>query len=231
MTKRSLHLIVVNAILFVIISFLITYAIFFCTTTAFPIRHIKVHGQYQHVKIVDIERLTTPYVKTSFFDVDLLTIKQALLTLPWLQSVSVTRVWPATLNVVLQERIPVAIWNGDHLMTREAVLFSADVETFLNTLPIFLGPRGTEEEMLKKYSEFNEILSPLGLHIHQLRLTSNRVWSIRLDNDVELMLGENNADERLRRFVGVYTKIVTSNRSRAKRFDLRYGDGVAVAWQ
>ena len=231
MMKRSRRIIVLNVTLFFIVCCLITYVIIFRATASFPIQHIKVHGQYQHIKTADIQHLVAPYLRVSFFNVDLFAIKQALLTLPWLESASVTRVWPSTLNIVLQERRPVAIWNGDHLMTQEAVLFSANVENFLNTLPILLGPRGTEEEMLKKCSEFNEILSPLGLHIHQLRLTSNRVWSIRLDNDVELMLGENNADERLRRFVGVYTKIVTSNRSRAKRFDLRYGDGVAVAWQ
>ncbi len=57
------------------------------------------------------------------------------------------------------------------------------------------------------------------------------VWSMHLDNDVELMLGENDATGRLLRFVAVYPKILTAKNHSARRFDLRYGDGVAVKWR
>lgn len=194
----------------------------------FPIRSIKVHGHYEHVDRVQIEQLVLPHVQSSFFALDLKPIKHSLLTMPWLESVSVSRVWPDRLVIRLQERKPVAIWDSAHLMTADGVVFSSNVEEFVGNLPIFNGPRNSQGTMLAKYREFSAILAPLDLHIKRLQLTSSMVWSMTLDNDVRVMLGDNDMTARLQRFEKVYSKIETAKHGRAKQFDLRYGDGVAV---
>ena len=229
--NRPMRLVVINIVLFTLLAICVWCLLTLGSAASFPIQHIKIHGNYKHIDRAQIERLVKPHVGSSFFRVDLNNIKHALLTETWLKSAKVTRIWPNQLIITLDERSPVAIWNSEHLMTSQGVVFSSDAEAFMSTLPMLSGPRDKEAFMFEKYNEFNAILSPLDLHINQLLLTSSMVWSMRLDNDVELMLGENDARGRLLRFVAVYPKILTAKHHRAKRFDLRYGDGVAVKWR
>lgn len=223
--------VVINVVVFTLIGLFFWFVFSLRSPRAFPIQTVKVVGQYQHIEHAKIKQLVQPLTDKSFFNVDIKTIRDELLQLSWLESANVMRVWPNRLVITLNERTPIAIWNGQHLMTKDAVLFGSQPEEFVTKLPELIGPVGQENEMLKKYRVFSRILSPLDLHIKQLRLTSSGVLSLRLANGIVIMLGDHDAQVRLGRFVSAYPALKMSRHDRAKRVDLRYGDGIAVRWR
>ena len=122
-----------------------------------------------------------------------------------------------------------ARWNQSGLITPSGDVFYPDQKTLPTDLPVFIGSKENSKAMIKSFETFSNVLRPLDLHISELRLTSTKVWSIRLDNGTNVTLGRDNLVPRLTRFERVYSKIFGDKV--AASVDLRYPHGLAVKWQ
>jgi cell division protein FtsQ len=229
--KNPIRFALINIVIVLVVGLLCFFVLTLNNASLFPISHVKVIGDYSHVDRAEVEQIVKPLVQKSFFATDLASIQHQLLTISWLETVAVQRVWPNKIVITLKERTPLAVWNDNHLITNDGVMFSTKHGEFVSTLPAFIGPNDSQALMMEKYAHFSDILLPIGLHIKQLRLTSSMVWSLRLDSGTELTLGDKDMFERLERFVKVYPTLFAKKHSRAKHIDLRYGDGVAVRWR
>ncbi len=76
----------------------------------FPITTIKVAATYQHVSHKELETILAHYLNASFFSLPVHQLQQELNQLEWIDLAYVERVWPDTLKIKLEEKIPVAIW-------------------------------------------------------------------------------------------------------------------------
>lgn len=195
----------------------------------FPIRTVKVSGEYQHASNQKIEKIVSPLVKKSLFSVNLTAIRKELMQLPWVKSVVVERMWPDELMIKLSEKIPLAVWNTKGLLSSRGKLFYPERATFPQTLPQFVGPKGKQAQMLSTYRQITRLISSLDLHIVQLVLSSDMLWRMKLSNGMDVMVGEQAVLPRIKRFVRVYNTVFADKR-RAKYIDLRYADGLAVKW-
>jgi cell division protein FtsQ len=74
----------------------------------FGVRHVRVRGAV-HTDLGLIARTAGLDSSTPMVDVDGSAIAGRLLRLPWVGTVRVTRVWPATVRIQIAERTPVAI--------------------------------------------------------------------------------------------------------------------------
>jgi len=198
----------------------------------FPIQSIKIEGSFNYVTRHAIEQAVLPAVIThGFFNVDVVALKDRLLTLPWLAGVSVSRVWPDKLVVRVSEQRAVARWGDDSLLNAKAEIFKPLAETLPEGLPLLLGPPGQQDELLAMHQKMGEILSPLGLAILQLDLSARHAWCLILNNGMMILLGRGQPVERLQRFVSVYNRIFATQNKQADRVDLRYDNGLAVHWK
>ena len=196
---------------------------------SFPIRRVVVAGQYTHADPASIQTLVSPLVQQGLFSADLTQIRAQLEALPWIQTAIVTRVWPDQLKITLVEKTPLALMPNGGVITDKGVIFYPLKKTVPVGLPVFDGDPREGERMVQAYQDFLHILAPLDLHISELCLTSTGMWSIRLSNGTEVIIGSQEVLPRLKRFKQVYHRIFDHRVARS--VDLRYAHGLAVQWQ
>ena len=186
----------------------------------FPVREVRIVGELKQASAVDIES-ALPRVAGNFFSADLAELRAAAERRPWVRRVSVRRVWPAAIELTVEEHVALARWGDDRLVNTHGETFSARTK---DALPIFVAPAGTAAEVTRRYRRFSEIVAPLETTIDRLVLTPRQAWQLRLANGQHLMLGRDAeaAEKRLRQFVEFHP------RAKADYIDLRYPNGFAV---
>ena len=91
--------------------------------TTFPITHVVVEGEFNHVPQAALEAAIHSKLSGGFFSINLGDIRHAVLLQPWIAEVSFRRVWPNTLMVQLSEQKPLARFGTDGVLTSEGKLF------------------------------------------------------------------------------------------------------------
>jgi cell division septal protein FtsQ len=91
-------------LILLIIAFLVWLWTFVHNPEKFPIRTVKVMGEYQQTDKEKIQSIVAPLVAKGLFSVNITQIKQQLLALPWTQSAVVERLWPDELMIKLAEK-------------------------------------------------------------------------------------------------------------------------------
>ena len=187
----------------------------------FPVREVRIRGELKQASVAEI-RAALPRAGGNFFSADLEELRAAAERTPWVRRVSVRRVWPAALELTVEEHAVLARWGDDRLVNTHGETFSARSK---EPLPIFVAPAGTSVEVARRYRRFSEIVAPLGTTIDRLVLSPRQAWQLRLANGQHLMLGRDAdaAEKRLRQFVEFHPK------AKAHEYiDLRYPNGFAV---
>src|SRR5688572_25410197 len=99
-------------------------------------------------------------MRGNLFTLNFKSAKQAVETLPWVRTASLSRAGPHTLLVRLEEQVPLAKWGKHALINIPGERFAGHVDT---PLPDFIGPEGNEGEMAKQYRMFVRVLEPIAL--------------------------------------------------------------------
>lgn len=200
----------------------------------FALRALEVKTPVAHVTEAQIRLVADRQVRGTFFTVDLDAVRESLEKLPWVREARVERRWPDTLVVSLAEHVPLARWNDDALVSEAGKVFVAAAAA---RLPRLAGPEESSNEVVAAYRRHGAALAPLGMQISELRLSARRSWRIRLDNGLQLVLGREQTDTRLARFVELYPRLFGTQPGDAEgaaapavpvTVDLRYPDGFAV---
>ena len=193
----------------------------------FALRVVAVRTPLKHVARADVEAATAAHAHGNFFGAGIRELRAALEELPWVRKVDVRRVWPDRLEVSIEEHEALARWDDEALVNTHGERFAGRGAV---ELPLFIGPRGSEAEMTRRYSRFAAIVAPLGAPAERLTLTPRYAWQLRLANGLDLALGRDAglAEQRLERFVEVYGGTLAGRRQREQYVDLRYPNGFAV---
>ncbi|MGO2415626.1 MAG: cell division protein FtsQ/DivIB, partial [Cobetia crustatorum] len=125
---------------------------------------------------------------------------------------------------------PVAYWNDGELLNVRGEAFKAGPVTRLGNLPNLAGPQGSGSEVLAEMDALQSQLGGLGLNVSQLRLEPRGAWRFQVNDTVWVMLGRNDREARLARFMAAWQRRLSDEASQIRYIDLRYPNGVAVAW-
>ena len=85
--------------------------------TSLAIKYVRTEGVFQYLSKNEIKTVLQPLVMTSFFDVDMQTIHTVVSSLPWVDTVTVKRIWPDAIDVKVHEKKPYARWGKNSLIT------------------------------------------------------------------------------------------------------------------
>lgn len=173
----------------------------------FALTTLEVKTPVKHVTEEQIRLVAERRVRGTFFTVDLEHVRESLEKLPWVREARVERRWPDTLVVSLEEQVPVARWNDNALVNSEGGVFVAATS---DALPRLSGPEESSAEVVDAYRRYQTALKPLDMNIAELRLSPRRAWWIRLDNGMQLVLGRQQTDVRLARFVSLYPRLIAA---------------------
>ncbi|HYD56606.1 MAG TPA: cell division protein FtsQ/DivIB [Burkholderiales bacterium] len=194
----------------------------------FPVREVTVANALEKTTRDDVESALHGRITGNFFAVSAADVRAGLEKLPWVRRASVRRVWPDRLDVTLEEHVAVARWGDDALVNTYGERFSGMSDDV--TLPLFVGPAGTEHEVALRYGRFSEAVAPLEMRVERIVLTPRLAWQLRLSGGLDVMLGRDGevAEARLKRFVEVFDATLKTIPRKHEYVDLRYPNGFAL---
>jgi cell division protein FtsQ len=190
---------------------------------------------FTYVKQADLSRVAAAIANTkhSLLRTNLDEVKTAVGQVDWVRTADVRRRFPAALEVTIEEHVPFAVWRDTE--RDEGGLVNTSGEAFRGRLdekrqaelPLFAGPTGASKEVLVGFEQFRKQLVPLERLPFEVRLSSRRAWTLKLDNGTVLELGRTDAEVRLGRYVRAYGQVAQLQTAGA-HIDLRYPNGLAL---
>ena len=199
-----------------------------------PFRQLKIEGAFQHVSDEVIRAAALPALTRGYFAVDLNEVRDQVQSLAWIERAEVRKHWPDQLEVRVIERHPIAFWGDAQLLGDSGSIFSVPLESIetemRERLPRFDGPENQRQRMTQFHASALQVLSSTDLVPNRLVLSARGAWVLRLADGAELILGRDQAEERLARFADVYRKLERTSNRRLSRADLRYENGFALRW-
>ncbi len=213
--------------LYALAAILLIYAVLFLMIhlPLFPLKHVEVKGDLQHVTYQQVSYIVTREFKGNFFTLNLAQVGKGFQKLPWVRNVSLRRQWPDTLEVTLEEHGVLARWSSGGLVNTRGELFEAASSS---ELPVLSGPAGSSREVAEQYGQFKIALAPLKLKPVSVTMSDRHAWQLKLDNGLTLELGRDQPGARLSKFVRVYDATITRMPHQVVYVDLRYPNGFAV---
>ncbi|GMQ87220.1 MAG: hypothetical protein BMS9Abin08_0419 [Gammaproteobacteria bacterium] len=196
-----------------------------------PVQSVHIESGFRYLQREDIQNEVAPLASDGFFAMNVAMIQQRIQQLPWVDQVSVRRVWPDTLRVQVREQQPVAHWGAHGFLNARAQVFEPQQPLELAQLPHLAGPEGYQRRVLEMYRRMQAIVKPLELGVGSLQLDARRTWRVQLSNGLTLEVGRNRPVQRIARFMRVYPAVLTAGEGRVLAVDLRYSNGFAVRWQ
>ncbi len=217
------------ATVFIVVAVIISAVLMLPKDDFLPIEKIIISGDYEQLNMERIKNNLDNYLGQGFFSVDIKYIQRNLSREPWIDTISVKRIWPDKLHVSLKEKQAIARWDGKHLLSDKAVIFSADSKTFTH-LPRINGYSGQSVELLNRYGEIQYEFSKLGIHIAEMIEDSKGALSLVLNGKLKVSLGSENNDLKIKKLLSVYSDQIKPRAEHIKHIDFRYSNGFAIAW-
>lgn len=196
-----------------------------------PISKVSVRGDLTYVDQLTVQERMAPFVEASFFKVDLEALRHDLEQMPWIAHVEVRRVWPDQVTVRLEEHLPIARWGDEALLNNSGQAFTPSDLARYEHLPQLHGPKRAQQRVMQQYQMLSQMLRPLGFSIERLELRARGSWFVTTDQGIELSLGRDQIIEKMRRFTAIYQQTLAQESEKIARIDLRYANGLAVAWR
>lgn len=226
------HMVLYQAIFSVLVTAFLVWSVYtLLDPGTLPIKQVKIEGEFSHLSGTKLQELVRNTARGNFFNLDVAAVRNALLADPWVQDISVQRVWPDTIRVFVTEQVAVARWSSAGLLNRSGQYFSPEKSTFPDNLPLLDGPGDAQAMILDKYVFLEKLLRSRGLSLDALRLNERRAWQAELHGGLQVELGRENFDERALRFVKLVIDGLGPRISGAGKIDMRYPNGYAVQWK
>ena len=196
-----------------------------------PVSLITVDGELLYIDREAVQQVIQPYLHESFLGIDLNGLHTDLLAMPWVADASVKRVWPDKLVIDLDEQLPIARWGDEALLNNEGKAFTPDDISRFAQLPQLDGPERARRRVVRQYQQFSSLLRPQGMVVSKLELRDRGSWFLTTEDGIEVLLGRDNLVDKMQRFMTIEQRLLQDRREMIARVDLRYSNGMAVAWR
>lgn len=196
-----------------------------------PLRVVDVSGEFQHLRREQIQQTVIKVIDGGFFSCDMQKLRAAVLELAWVEDVSIRRVWPDKLSMIVTEQVPLARWGEDALINVAGGVFRPPVLDDYSGLVKLHGPEGSEQRVVGFYQAAVPAARARALQISEIELDMRRHWWMRFDNGLTVSLGREDTYHRLAQFFRVYPSLASDMAHQPERVDMRYAHGFAVRWR
>lgn len=196
-----------------------------------PIQHVSVEGEFFYISKNDIQKILSEKLINDFVDLKIKDLQAEIKDNPWIESVSVRRVWPNSLVVKVKEQQPIALWGDEGFINRFGELIISDNLLKISHFPKLFGERESSNLIVKQYLELTKMLVVHELSITELTIDSARSMRIKIDDSFDVLVGKNHFVDKIDSFLLVYSEQLKANKNEILTVDLRYSHGVAVSWR
>jgi cell division protein FtsQ len=163
----------------------------------FRVTAVRITGQ-REVDEANVLDTLSIHSSQSLFLYDAASARARLAANPWVSNVSVMKLYPNKIRVILEERVPAALWQKTindrvEIIDSDGEVITEKLESRFVRLPRVMG-EGAETRV----HEITSILDDapeLQNRVRASMLVSHRRWDLFLDNGVQVMLPEEGAAE------------------------------------
>lgn len=196
-----------------------------------PVGQVSIYGEVRYVDQHRLQERALPWLAAPFWRVDLVGLRQELEQDPWLEKVVITRRWPDQVDMQLIERQAWANWNEDGILDEQGeIFFPANWESLELSLHLYSEPENLNS-LLDFYQYLNKAFQENDLRIAEIQLEPRGAWRVELTDGVTLLLGRDNIEKRINRFIWIWNQWTPEEQAQVKKIDARYPNGLAVGWQ
>lgn len=196
-----------------------------------PIRQVAVAGDLPSACQARVKATLARHTDAGLWALPLASLDRQLEALPWVRSARLRRQWPDRLEVRIQRHHAVARWGREAALNAQAQVFTPPVAEVPADLPQLIGPPGSAAKLWTRYQALAPHLAELGLTLQILRMDRRQAWHLQVTDDLAIALGRSEVAARFARFLRAYPRITPPPGKRLARVDMRYSNGLAVAWQ
>lgn len=182
----------------------------------------------EHVSLDEVDEAMVPYLSQSFWDVDMMGLKQRLEQVSWIEEVNVRRNWPGYLEIEIMEHKPIARWGKDSLISDQGEIFTPSQVVGFEDLIQLDGDRLQAPMLLQVLNEFQARLATLGWQVIGLSQQVDGVFRVNLHQGAHLIVDAPNWSDKLARFLKAYPQLSKKLVESAQSYDLRYSNGMAI---
>jgi cell division protein FtsQ len=190
---------------------------------------VELTSTTSHVSEDELRLLLRPQLGLGFWQLDLPMIRTIIESHPWVASAQVSRFWPNSLRIEVVEKIPVARWGVDSLLSQTGDIFHPNKAFNSNDLIALSAINPEPKEVLAMLRALLGLINPYGLHIRALHQQADDCWHLWLINGDEWMLPAQASLVSVKQLLLLYGSIPRRENANM-RIDLRYRDGFAVKW-
>ena len=193
----------------------------------FGVKRITVEGQ-QHITDAELTRALGAGPGSLMFAFDTDAAKVRLEQVPWVKHAQVMRLLPSTLQVVIEERLPFAVWQSGgktYVVDAEGAVIAPAVREAYAGLPLVVG-----EGAGKNAADLFETLKPFDTVTKQMIAAlrvGDRRWTLRLSSGIDVMLPDDGVADALKTLIALERERSLLEREIAA-VDLRLADRVSV---
>jgi len=195
------------------------------------ITSIEVSGDFKVLDKSQLGPVIEPFTKTNLYLLDAKALETAIENHPWVNSASMTKVWPDKLMVKIYEQKPVAYWGEDKMLADNGEIIDATLKDKKGLLPILYSPSEKGRNMATSFLQIRRWMQGFPLKIVEFKKDSRGSWKIKLENGITLKIGRDQQEKRLRRFMVGYQQSLANVMTQIRSVDLRYTNGFAVQWK
>jgi cell division protein FtsQ len=165
--------------------------------SGFGVKRITVAGQL-HATDASITAALGAGPDTMMLNFDTDAAKARLEAVPWIRHAQVMRLLPSTLQVVVEERTPFAVWQNKgqtYVVDAEGVVLAPALREAYASLPLVVGEGAGKSaaELYDQLAPYNDLKQKL---IAAIRVGDRR-WTLQLASGLDIMLPDDNVGEAL----------------------------------
>lgn len=191
------------------------------------IESVKITGQVETSELDVLDGLELDE-GTSLVTYDVAAARERVETLAWVARAEIRKLYPDTLQVRIEERLPYALWQRGSaiaVIDRDGNVLSDFVAPRYAGLPLIVGEGAADRAA--KFMNMVEAYPALRPRMRAAVLVAGRRWNLVLDNGIELALPEDNPSAALERIVRYDAETALLGRD-ITRVDLRFPDRLVV---
>ena len=209
---------------------LLFIALFFCGRWGYlswPVNTVEVQGQFSLWKPELIVEQLDWLRDESFFSAELQQVFQQVDDLPLLNVVNVKKRWPDTILINVHEDVPMAIWNGEEILTVGGDILPRPGFVTGEKLARMRGNTHYSESVMRNYRRLHQMLKNTGVSVLELEVSDVGSITGKLSNGWNVVFGRHYFEERMKRLELLLKALPHKN---VAGIDLRYVKGAAIEW-
>lgn len=195
------------------------------------IKSVVVTGYLKVLNKKLLQPVIEDFVKTNLHLLDTKGLEQAVEKNEWVNSASLTKVWPDKLIVKIREHKPVAFWGKSAMLSQQGEIIKAVLSEKKGELPLLYSPEKKGRNMAIEFLKIRDLMKDFPVKLVEFKEDARGSWKIKLENGLIVKIGRLEHVKRMKRFMVGYREKLGSVVDKIHTVDLRYTNGFAVKWK